>query len=268
MTVAQQSLFPSIDSVFQLARSIVNDTFTGVNGAQGRILTNDAPFSIPMLNSALRTLQRKLRNEGVTWPIQDNFILSNVTAVVAPDPAVQIYIGYNGYFDGTTLHASPTLPNDLMQPYMVEERTTNSGLPFTEMTQPQAGLPSTLQGSYLGVWEWRNYKIYMPGSTLTKDLRLRYKSVLVPLNVPSSAFASTSINIIDCEDALAYHIAAMYATARGAAAAEELYKMRDDAIFDIANEWVRRGQAVAYRRPAYSGSQQGGSNGGQVGQTK
>jgi hypothetical protein len=264
MTIAAQSLFPSVDSIMQLARVRVNDTFPGINNTQGRVLTNAAPFTIPMLNSALSTLQRMLRNEGVTFLIQDNFLLPNVTPVVRPDPNVQIFIGYNGYFDGTTMHAAPSLPNDMMQPYMVEEQTTGSGLAFTEMVQPQGGIESCLQGSYLGVWEWRAYRIYMLGSTVNKTLRLRYKSTQMPLDLQPEDFPKTNVNIIDSEEALACDIAAQYADARGADS-QRLIARRDEAIFDMANEWVRRSQSVNYRRRVYAGSS-GGTNLGQTSQ--
>jgi hypothetical protein len=55
MPVAPQAGFPTVDEVMQLARSIVNDTFPGIAGAQGRIFTNDAQFTLPFLNSAQTT---------------------------------------------------------------------------------------------------------------------------------------------------------------------------------------------------------------------
>lgn len=260
-----QSLFPNISTVTTLVRSIINDTYPGLNGTQGRIFTDSAPFVIPYLNSALTTLMRKLRNEGVTFPTKDNYIMYNVTPVLAVSPNVQVYIGYNGYFDGSNMHPTPTLPNDMMQPYEVSEQIVGSGLEFEPMSQPQGGIASTNQGPYMGVWEWRDYGIYMPGSTQAKNLRLRYKSTLMPLDVPPTDFPTTAINIIDSADALAYHMAAMYANARGAAAVEGLIQQRDDAIFDMANEFVRRSQSVQYRRQAYGGDSRGSS--GNVGST-
>src|SRR5689334_24789622 len=95
-----------------LARSYVNDMYPGTGGTNGRILTNSAPFTIPYINSALRTVNRKLRNEGVTYPIKDNVILNNLTPVITADPSVQVFVSFDGYFDGTTMHASPRLPSD------------------------------------------------------------------------------------------------------------------------------------------------------------
>jgi len=251
--------FPVMDEVMQLVRSLVNDTFPGIAGAQGRIFTNNADFTIPLFNSAYRKLQRKLRTEGATFPIKDNVILLNLTPVVAPDPSVQVYVDYNGYFDGQTMHQTPKLPSDLLQPYVVEEQTVGSALPFMPMAQPPEGLPSVMQGSLLGMWEWRNYKIYMVGSILAKNIRLRYQFANVPLNVPAADFDTTSIPIIDCQDALANYIAAMFGRARGAnpQAVEAIEAAGDDAMNDMVFEWIRRAQTVTYRRPAYGG---GGSN--------
>jgi hypothetical protein len=250
-----------MDEIMQLVRSIVNDTFPGIAGGQGRIFTNNAPFTVPLFNSAFRKMQRKLRIEGATFPIKDNVILSNMTPVVTTNASVQVTIGFDGYFDGTTMHATPKLPSDLLQPYVLEEQTVGSGFPFQPMTQPQDGLPSVLQGSYLGFWEWRNYKICMVGSTLTKNLRLRYQYSLAPLDVPAANFANTAVQVLDCQDALANYIAAMYGRARGAkpevVAAVEAEG--DSCVDDMAAEFVRRSQTVQYRRIPYG---EGGSNEG------
>lgn len=256
-----QSFFPSLDQIMQLARSIVNDTFPGTGGQQGRILTNDAPFTLPYLNNAFDTLQRKLRNEGVTFPIKDNFILTNVTPVVTPSPNVQVYVGFSGYFDGTNQHPTPSLPNDLMQPYELWEQDIGSGLRFDLMSQSQSGLPSVIQGRYLSVWEWRNYQIVMPGSTVAKNLRLRYKSGQPPLNVLPAQFASTNVQILDSKTVIAYLVAAQYAEARGADATK-LEAKAQDAIDDMANEYVRRAQTVPYRRKPYGGDTENAQNTG------
>ena len=250
-----------MNECMELVRAIVNDTFPGIANQQGRIFTNDAPFTIPFFNSAFRTLQRMLRNEGATFPIKDNVILSNMTPVVTTDANVQVTIGFDGYFDGTTMHATPKLPSDLLQPYVLEEQTVGSGFPFQPMTQPQEGLPSVLQGAYLGMWEWRNYKICMVGSTQIKNLRLRYQYSLAPLNVPAADFSDTAVQILDCTDAIALDMALQYGTARGAnpQALDRVEKRRDQAIDDMATEYVRRSQGVQYRRLPYGA---GGSNDG------
>jgi hypothetical protein len=264
----QESGFPTIESVMQLARSLVNDTFPGVGGAQGRILTDTAPFTLPYLNSAFATLQRKLRIEGVTFPIKDNVILSNLTPVVKVDPGVQVFVGFNGYFDGTSMHPSPQLPSDCMQPLLLQEQTVGTNTPFAPMIQPEEGIPSCFQGAQIRLWEWRNYALYMPGSTNSKNLWLRYTSGQPPLNVPAASFSTTAINILDSTDALARLVAIQYGRARGAApdVLQGVQLETDGIISDMAEEYVRRAQTVAYRRPAYGQSGRGGGSSG-LGQT-
>jgi hypothetical protein len=243
-----------MSEIMDLARSIVNDTFPGIAGTQGRILTNDAPFTLPYFNSAFRHIQRKLRIEGATFPIKDNVILLGVTPVATPNPATQIYISFNGYFDGLLMHAQPRLPSDCMQLLDCQETGTGTNLPFCPMIQPQGGLPSRFQLQRMGQWEWRQYRLNMVGATQEVDLRIRYQAGLPPLDVPPTDFDKTSVNIIDCQDAIANHIALKYAVARGAQDVSILKADRDEAIDDMANDWVRRSQSVIYQRQPYGGS--------------
>lgn len=270
MANAQQSGFPTLGTCMDLARAYVNDMYPGIAGTSGRVLTNNAPFTIPYINSALRTVNRKLRNEGVTYPIKDNVILANLTPVIQADPSIQVFVGFDGYFDGTSNHASPKLPSDCLQVFDVQEQTDGTDLPFSPMAQPQGGIISTFQGPWLSIWEWRQYRIYMPGSTSVKNLRIRYLSGQPPFNSAPDDFDTTPVNILDCEEAMAYQIAIQYARARGAADVSILMQGFTEAIDDMANEWVRRQQNQNFRRPAYggSGSSDVGTPLGPIGQTQ
>jgi len=256
--VAQQG-FPTVDEIMQLARSIANDTFRGIAGQQGRILTNDAPFTLPYLNSAFRKLQRRLRNEGVTFPIVDYTVLQNLTPVVEADPAKFVYVGFNGYFNGTTMFASPKLPGDCMQVSVVRQRVHGSNLQFTPMVQSQEGLASGFQNNWLGEWEWRKYAIWMNGSLQAQDIMIRYLSGQPPINVPAADFDTTHVYIQDSQDALANLVASMYGNARGANPAQikKCDDAAEEAIDEMAQEYVRRAQTVNYQRISYQG---GGSN--------
>ena len=259
MTNVAQGGFPTVDEVMELSRSIVNDTFTGINGAQGRILTNSAAFTLPYLNSAFRRLQRRLRNEGVTFPIRDGYIISGLPPVVQADPGVFVSVGFNGYNNGQQMYGNLKLPGDCMQVSVVRQRVTGSNLQFVPMVQAQEGLPSGFQNNWLGLWEWRGYQIFMNGSLNTQDIMIRYLSGQPPINITADQFATTNIYIIDSQDALANMVASMYGSARGANPAQ--IKTVDDAaneaIEEMAQEYVRRAQTVTYRRDSYQG---GGSN--------
>lgn len=248
--------FPTVGEVMDLARSVVNDTFPGIAGTQGRILTNAAPFTLPYLNSAFRKLQRRLRNEGVTFPIRDGVVIYNLPPVVEADPAKIVSVGFNGYFNGTTMYGNLALPGDCMQVSVVRQRVTGTNLQFTPMKQAQEGLPSAYQNQWLGVWEWRNYNIYMNGSLQPQDIMIRYLSGQPPINVPAPDFDTTSIYILDSQDALANLVAKMYGTARGANA-DQLKSVEADyeeAISEMAQEYVRRQQTVTYSRASYQGA--------------
>jgi hypothetical protein len=264
VTNVPQQGFPTVEEVMELARSIVNDTFPGIAGTQGRILTDNAPFTLPYLNSAFRKLQRRLRNEGVTFPIRDGVVIFNLPPVVEADPSKFVSLGFNGYNNGTTMFGNLTLPGDCMQVSVVRQRVTGTNLQFTPMKQAEEGLPSAYQNQWLGLWEWRNYQIFMNGSLQPQDIMIRYLSGQPPINIQPAQFATTNIYIIDSQDALANLIAVMYGTARGANK-DQLDSAKanaEEAIEEMAQEYIRRQQTVTYNRASYqgAGSSEGNDN--------
>lgn len=266
MPSVQQQAFPTMAEIMDLVRSIVDDTFPGLGGQMGRVFTNDAPFTIPYFNAAFRWIQRKLRQEGATFPIIDNVILPALPPVLNPNPEIQTYVSFNGFFDGVNMNKIPRLPSDCMQVLNVWERGTGTNLPFCPIFEPEGGLTSRFQYQRNGAWEWRQYRINLPGATQLTDLRIRYQAGLPPLDVPPEDFDETTVNILDCQDTIANHMAYMFARARGAADTTSVKEDRDESMDDMVNDWVRRSQSITYRRPAYG---YGGddNNGAYVGQT-
>jgi hypothetical protein len=122
MAIGTATTYPSVLDCMNLARSLVNDTLAGATGTsgEGQILTDNAPFTVPFLNSAIRWLYRKLGNNGVATVIQDNYILTGLGPVngplgsAEPDPSVQVNISYSGYFDGTTIDTTLKLPQSTL----------------------------------------------------------------------------------------------------------------------------------------------------------
>lgn len=275
-----------------LARSLVNDTFPGATNTEGegQILTNSSqisPFTIPFINSAIRRCYRKLGNQGVATLIQDNFILTNLppidgaNGVGSPDPATQVSITQQGYWDGTTLHASLALPVNCLAVLKMWERTTGSGNPFTEMTQSQDGLPSRNQVQYFGDWEWRGGSsqgndptgspatfsdgVFMSGSTVAEDVRMRMRvSLPAVVSGDGTDFASLLIPVLDSTDAVANYIAGFYTAARGEDDPDVLGRSKilmdagDGYTMEMANAQIRQKQRVPYQREAYGDSGWGG----------
>ena len=237
------------------ARAYVNDAF---NAGAGRILTDQAPFTVEYLNGALENLQDRLRDYGAITLIRDNYIMTPITPVVAINPVVQVNVSFTGYFDGTTQHDNPKLPADLLVPMFLWERETGSNNDFGAMYQPQGGLPSSSQCQYLGVWDWRGGQagdaIWMIGATTSRDLRLRYQGQLVPIAAASAEnlWSNVQIAIQASVEALAHLVAYSYARARGAQAAAIMQADADRAIHSILNRYVKQSQGQRFERQPYN----------------
>jgi hypothetical protein len=155
------------------------------------------------------------------------------------------------------------LPSDCVAVLECWECLTGSGQPFTPMTQPMSGLNSGYQGPGFAVWEWRQDRINLPGSTVTEDLRIRYESRLVPIaadnsststGAPNDNWQTTQIKILASVNALAHVVAYFYARARGAAAAPLLQQDGEKYQRSIVRRYVRRDQATPYYRQPYGPS--------------
>jgi hypothetical protein len=260
-----------------LVRALINDSQAGATATpgEGQVFTDNpaiSPFTQPFLNSSIRELYRELRNVGQPALIKDNIIITGLTPVNSPtyglaaaDPAVQVYLGVNGYFDGVTINPDLLLPGDMVAPERVWERETNSNNPFLPMTQPQFGLSSRFQTPALGQWEWRNEAIWMCGSTQTRDLRLRYYCALPQYFSSTLDFAATCIPIIDCADAVAYKTAVKYATMLGSPGLADLKTDAAEQMRQLKLTHVRRQQSIDFNRIVYGRATTDGMQGVTIG---
>jgi hypothetical protein len=253
MAVLPSPVYPTVAQVMNRARSFVNDSY---QGGAGRILTNQKPFTVEYLNSALEELQEKIRNNGVITLTRDNVIVGPIPALVAPNPSEQIKLTYTGLYVNGEFQATPFLPPDLAAIEEVWERQVGSGVPFVRMRQPQEGLPSAYQGPWLRFWEWREDAICMIGSTAIEELRLRYTALLPiigadVLNGSVESWTTTSINILSSVNALASIVAYKYSLARGAQGAPTMAEEALRYTRLITNKYVRQAQRIHYRRKPY-----------------
>jgi len=237
-----------------LSRSIVNDAF---RGGAGRILTDQASFTLPYLNSAQRSLQDKLANAGVANFVKDNYKLLGLPAVEQADATVQVTIDWQGYYNGTETFPNFTLPQDLLVPLDLRERLGQSNQRFIRMFRPPSGIPSRQQIGVLGEWEWRNYKIAMCGATQIRDLQLRYEARL-PLIGANANLAESKILIRDSTNAMAWRVAYLFANARGAQQAPMLNAEYEKSAAEIIIRNTRADQRIQFRR------QQFGDRGGNM----
>lgn len=277
INVGQNSGDTSLLTIMNLVRALVNDSQQGATATpgEGQVITDNnsiSPFTQPLLNSAIRELYRELRNVGQPALVKDNVNIIGLTPEFSPtyglaaaDPAVQVYLGFDGYFDGTTINGDLRLPSDVVTVERVWERETNSNNPFIPMTQPQFGLPSRYQTPALGQWEWRNQAIWMVGSTQTRDLRLRYWCSLPQFFSSTLDFASTFVPIIDCTDAVAYKVAVKYAVMLGSPGLADLRTEAAEQMRQLKLTHVRRMQSIDFIRIPYGSSNLNGVGGITIG---
>jgi len=133
--VVDVTSFPNIKTITDLVRSDVRDDMAGATDTlgEGQILVNDMSLSVTMsnlFNSAVRELTRKLRIVNAPMLIADNYILKNIPPMNGPmgfqvaDPSVQVYVGFNGYYDGTEWNQNWRLPQGCYQVMRCWERLT------------------------------------------------------------------------------------------------------------------------------------------------
>lgn len=270
---------PSLETIAQLTRTFLNDWQRGASNTpgEGQITTDDpnqSPQTLPALNSAIRWVYRKLRNVGDARLIRDNVQVA-LPANGATGPAVQTYLAFNGYFDGLTLQASPTLPADLLFPIELWEQQTSSilNLPFVPMVQPQYGLPSRNQTFALGEWEWREQPSLVPGNNVPPvgifflgalspiTVRIRYMAALTQFSaLLATDYPNTYVPIMDSEEAIAYRAAYIIGAAlSGMTPGVTMLKEESEAaIQDLRNTVVRRQQTVEYHREPYQSNVRAG----------
>lgn len=260
--VVDVTSYPNILTITNLVRSDVRDDMAGATNTigEGQILVDNTSTSVTManfFNSAVRELCRKLRIVKAPMLIADNYIIRNIPPINGPlglgvaDPSVQVYVAFNGYYDGTQWHPSLGLPQGCFQVMRCWERQTSSMDVFNDMGEPSDGLAGVYQTEGWGRWEWRQDMVCLPGSLDNRDLRIRYLMILNALFVANANPATTYLPIMGCEEAIARIIDRLYAARQGGT----VYEMRDteanNAIRDFLAEQVMSKQGINYPTNAY-----------------
>lgn len=202
----------SLESAANLARVRLLDA---IQSLAGEVLTDEQPFTITYINGGWRRLQETLVSYGVTW-LKAETIMTAVAAAANTDPGVQVYINWDGYFDGNNLLPAPVLPQNFITPLVLWERANGSGGSFLQMDRLDNGLPAVVKTARSNSWEWRNGAIYLPGSTVATDIRTRYAAYFPDFVADSdTAFADQPIPILRAMNPLAWFICSEVAKARG-----------------------------------------------------
>lgn len=226
-----------------LFRSSINDDGAGDDGPQGGIIaTNDAPFTLPFLNNAIQWIYRKLRNIGDPALILDNYLVLGLPALTGPNPAVQVSLGFLGYFDGFANHSQWTLPSGAMGIDRLWERLSQTDLNFHPMHPQPGGLSPIQQVSTNRHYEYRGNALWMPGALESVDLRIRCKITLPPVIGPEIDFLTTYVPVIDSEDAIVDRMLVRYARRFAPDQLADAKQASDESIFELQQEIVRQKQ--------------------------
>jgi hypothetical protein len=273
MPIGPQIPYPTIQQVTNLVRSWVQDDMMGLTGTigEGQIFVDNTAVSLTMMNcfgASLRIMCRKLRTTAGPMLIYDNVLVLGLPPLVsptqgaaAPDPGLQVFLGYAGYFNGQTMNSQWVLPGNCLLVERVWERVNESNDDFRPMDQPAQGLYSRYQDVYNLYWEWRNDAIWMPGSIETMDLRLRYQGMLPTLWNPGVNVTTTYIPINDCVETLAGLTIQQIALRQGAQVTPMAKMWADGQVADFENELIKRDQGMPYPVTPFNGDDRGGYSG-------
>lgn len=265
--IGGNNVYPSLEDVTDLVRSLINDDGSGATGTvgEGQIAVDNpeiSPAMLRFLNAAIKELFRELRNIGDPTLIVDNYILLNLPVIngpegsATPSPETQVSLGYTGCFDGTQMWPGFTLPANMLMPTEIWQRQTGSNLPFTKVPQAEGAIPSAIQGLYMGQWEWRGDAIWFNGAVQACDLRIRGQLTFPAVSGANLDFSTTYIPVQDCVNVVAYKVASKFAMRLGNPTGSQVFDAKaKEETQQLRNEQVRRAQSIDYGRQGYgSGS--------------
>ena len=186
------------------ARVRMNDA---IQSLSGDILRDDKPFTQTMVNSAWLRMQQFLANLGYARLI-DEIILIGLPVAGSSDPASQCWLDWTGFYDGAALWTGWAFPQQMNFPLKLWDRASGFnagwGHPIVNVMD---GLPATFKYPRNGIFEWRNDRIYMPGTTIPVDLRIRFAQFFPFFQTQGEVqWYQQPVPIIGCLDALADYI--------------------------------------------------------------
>lgn len=196
--------YPIVEEAMNLARTRLNDA---IQELSGDILTDSQPFSQTMCNGAWRRLRHFLANLGHTR-FTDEIILTGVPVCGSADPASQCWLDWTGFYDGTQVFTSWALPQSCEFPMKVWDRVSGFNAGWGRPLQNiMDGLPATFKYQRNGIFEIRNDRIYMPGTNIPVDLRIRFALLFPSFQTQGNTqWYQQPIPLVGATDALADYI--------------------------------------------------------------
>jgi hypothetical protein len=257
--------YDTVSFVLDAARVRLNDEVKTLQPTRGQILRNNNYFTLQISNNGWRKMQDFLGNLGMTRFRGEQIVYALPPTAPATDPGVFAYINWFNYFDGANIWNAPVLPADFAYPLWVKERQNGFNTTFRPMENFMDGLPTWPKLPCNGCWEWRDDSIWMPGSTYTMDLQLRYGKYLPDFaDAGNTQWFQGTVPLVHCSDPLSNFICAELAEARQDLGIDPLpFREKGEAgARRLMNRDIGMKQRVNQRRLSRSGRLEGGCGDG------
>jgi hypothetical protein len=252
--------YDTLNTVLNTVKTRLNSLTSAPN--KDVVITNQ-PYMQQCANTAWRKMQMYLADKGYIR-FTDEIILTNLGPKVSQDPAVQPFIDWTGYNNGTTLDTAIAFPENLILPMKLWQRVTGQNAMFSDICLWIDGMPSMVAMPYTQTAEWRGDALYFSGFNQPIDLRVRYAKYIGDfIEANGLPWYMQPVPIVRALDSLSLYICAEIAGSRpdleldtaaftqGAEAAANLIYNRD----------VRQKQRVNVRRLSRSGRLEGTQGG-------
>jgi hypothetical protein len=169
--------FDTATTVLNMARARVNDVLTTLQPTSGKLLDLTNANTQQLFNLAWRRAQDFLANKGYS-ALTNSVVIYGLPVAGSTDPATDAWLSWDGFWDGATFWSSSAyqLPTGFSHPLVIWERWNGTNAEFSDppMEKWVDGYPSEQKTTSMRFWEWRNNAIYMPGSQVVEDLKIRY----------------------------------------------------------------------------------------------
>jgi len=203
--------YDSVGYALNTVRAKLGDRLDTIQIVTGKVLDFTDGFMQQATNSAYRILQDYLAGLGYQQ-LTAEVIIGQMPVVASQDPAVFTWLSWLGFFDGVQLWQQPALPQTFTHPLKIWERWSNINAQFTDppMIKMLDGLPTWIKQPRIRVWEWREDTIWMPGSQMVEDLRIRYMRYLPDFqDVGTLRWYQQPVEIMRSSEALSWFVCAV-----------------------------------------------------------
>jgi hypothetical protein len=248
-----------VDDVMNTARVRLNDA---IQQLSGDILKDSQPFSQTMVNSAWLRMQQFLANLGFARLVDEVVITGLPICGNLIDPATQCWIDWTGFYDGTQIWTGFALPQRCSFPLKIWDRVTGFNSGWGEpIRNVMDGLPATFKYPRNGIFEWRNDRIYMPGTSIPVDLRVRFAQFFPFFQTQGNTqWYQQPVPIVGCLDSLADYICVEACDGRDDVDSQTFKSRAEGEAKLIFNRDVRLKNRSNVRRQPRSGPRNSGNS--------